>query len=258
MSSATGKITAQSVALSYGPRQVLIDLSLAVEAGTMTLLAGRNGAGKSTLLNVLVGIRKPDRGDVILDGSKIADYPDRERARKVTLIPQDSDSPFEFTGRELVMMGRYPHVRRFGGARPEDHAAVQRSLEMTDAASFADRSVHTLSGGEMRRISIARALATEADVLLADEPTSDLDLEHAVAVLALLHDLAGQGRTVLLASHDLNLTAPRCDRVALLHEGRISHSGEPESVLSEEVVAQVFGIKSQAPSGYFPRHYEAL
>ena len=252
------KITAQSVSLAYGPRQVLIDLSLTVEAGTMTLLAGRNGAGKSTLLNILVGIRKPDNGDVVLDGSKLEEYPDRERARKVTLIPQDSDSPFEFTGRELVMMGRYPHVQRFRGARPEDHAAVDRALEMTDAADFANRSVYTLSGGEMRRISIARALATEAEVLLADEPTSDLDLEHAVAVLSLLHGLARQGRTVLLASHDLNLTAPRCDRVALLHEGRITHSGEPEAVLSEEVVAQVFGVKSLAPTGYFPRQYEAL
>ncbi|MHC4514842.1 MAG: ABC transporter ATP-binding protein [Planctomycetota bacterium] len=252
------KVTAQSVSLSYGPRQVLIDLSLAIEAGTMTLLAGRNGAGKSTLLNVLVGIRKPDRGDVVLDGTRIADYPDRERARKVTLIPQDSDSPFEFTGRELVMMGRYPHVQRFRGARPEDHSAVQRALEMTDAASFADRSVYTLSGGEMRRISIARALATEAEVVLADEPTSDLDLEHAVAILSLLHGLAEQGRTVLLASHDLNLTAPRCERVALLHDGRITHQGDPESVLSEAVVAAVFGVKSAAPTGYFPRHYEAL
>ncbi len=251
-------IRAQSVSLSYGPRQVLIDLSLAIEAGTMTLLAGRNGAGKSTLLNVLVGIRTPDAGDVVLDGSKIADYPDRERARKVTLIPQDSDSPFEFTGRELVMMGRYPHVQRFRGPKREDHAAVERALEMTDAATFADRSVHTLSGGEMRRISIARALATEAEVLLADEPTSDLDLEHAVAVLSLLHGLAEKGHTVLLASHDLNLTAPRCDRVALLHEGRITHSGDPESVLSEDVVATVFGVKSTAPTGYFPRHYEAL
>ena len=252
------KIAAQSVSLAYGPRQVLIDLSLAVEVGTVTLLAGRNGAGKSTLLNVLVGIRKPDGGDVILDGSKLADYPDRERARKVTLIPQDSDSPFEFTGRELVMMGRYPHVQRFRGPQPEDHAAVDRALEMTDAPTFAARSVHTLSGGEMRRISIARALATEAEILLADEPTSDLDLEHAVAVLSLLHGLARQGRTVLLASHDLNLTAPRCDRIALLHEGRITHSGDPESVLLPDVVAQVFGVKSTAPSGYFPRQYEAL
>jgi cobalamin transport system ATP-binding protein len=251
-------IRAESISLAYGLRQVLNDLSLGVEAGTMTLLAGRNGAGKSTLLNILVGIREPDRGSVLLDGHDLTDYPDRERARKVTLIPQDSDSPFEFTGRELVMMGRYPHIQRFRGPTPDDHAAVERALDMTDAADFADRSVHTLSGGEMRRISIARALATEAAVLLADEPTSDLDLEHAVAVLSLLHGLAEKGQTVLLASHDLNLTAPRCDRVALLHEGKITHSGDPESVLSEQVVATVFGVKSTAPTGYFPRHYEAL
>lgn len=251
-------IRAQSVSLAYGPRQVLNELGITVEAGTMTLLAGRNGAGKSTLLKILVGIRKPDAGDVLLAGKNITDYPDRERARKVTLIPQDSDSPFEFTGRELVMMGRYPHIERFRGPKPEDHAAVERALDLTDATDFADRSVYTLSGGEMRRISIARALATEAEVLLADEPTSDLDLEHAVAVLTLLHGLAEKGRTVLLASHDLNLTAPRCDRVALLHGGTITHSGDPETVLSEDVVAQVFGVKSTAPAGYFPRHYEAL
>ena len=156
------------------------------------------------------------------------------------------------------MMGRYPYIHRFRGPTSEDHAAVARSLEMTDATDFADRSVLTLSGGEMRRISIARALATEADVLLADEPTSDLDLEHAVVVLSLLHKLAEDGHTVLLASHDLNLTAPRCDRVALLHDGQITHQGDPETVLSEETVAQVFGVRSTTPTGYFPRAYEAL
>ena len=146
-------IAAHSVSVAYGPRKVLDGLSLDIEAGTMTLLAGRNGAGKSTLLNVLIAIRQPGSGHVTLNGKAIGDYPNRERARKVTLIPQESDSPFEFTGRELVMMGRYPHVPRFRGPAPEDHAAVQRALELTDAADFADRSVLTLSGGEMRRIT---------------------------------------------------------------------------------------------------------
>ena len=156
----------------------------------------------------------------------------------------------------LVTMGRHPHMGRFSGPTEADYDAVERSLECVDASDFADRSVHTLSGGELRRISIARALATEAQVLLADEPTSNLDLEHALGILDLFADLVRGGRTVLLASHDLNLIAPRVHRVAILHEGRIHRQGPPEEALDEGTVEEVFRVRASAPRGYFPRHFE--
>ena len=127
-----------------------------------TLLAGCNGAGKTTLLMILASVARPDEGSVELDSVSLASLPHRERARTITLIPQDADCPFEFTGRELVAMGRHPHMGRFSGATETDRTAVDRALQQVDAGDFADRSVHTLSGGELRRISIARPSAAKA------------------------------------------------------------------------------------------------
>lgn len=251
-------ILARGLSFSYRAHPVLEGVDLELTGGSMTLLAGRNGAGKSTLLGLLAGIRRPAAGAIEIDGRALRDLAVAERARLVTLVPQDSDASFEYTGRELVMMGRHPHISRFGSPVATDLAAVQEALASTDALSFADRNVQTLSGGEMRRIHIARALATQAPVLLADEPTANLDLEHAVAVLNLLRGLADQGHTVLLSSHDLNFIAPRCDQVALLHERGIMQVGEAEEVLTKTALAEVFGVGSSAPSGYFPREFGTL
>jgi iron complex transport system ATP-binding protein len=252
------ELVASAVSFSYHDHRVLELIDLALSPGSMTLLAGRNGAGKSTLLSLFAGLRRPSAGVVRVDDRDIGALPVGERARLVTLIPQDSDASFEYTGEEVVMMGRHPHISRFGVPGLEDHAAVDDALAATDARRFATRSVRTLSGGELRRIHIARALATRASILLADEPTANLDLEHAVAVLRLLRELADAGHTVLLSSHDLNLLAPRCDRVALLHDARVHSEGPPESVLCEATVAEVFGVRSAAPTGYFPRDFAAL
>ena len=251
-------ILARGLCFAYSAHRVLESVDLELTDGSMTLLAGRNGAGKSTLLGLLAGIRRPAAGAVEIDGRSLGGLAVAERARLVTLIPQDSDTSFEFTGRELVMMGRHPHISRFGSPVARDVEAVQEALDSTDALGFADRNVQTLSGGEMRRIHIARALATQAPVLLADEPTANLDLEHAVAVLNLLRRLADQGHTVLLSSHDLNFIAPRCDQVALLHEGCIMQVGDAEDVLTQTALAEVFGVGSAAPSGYFPRDFGSL
>ena len=250
-------LAARAVNVVLGERTVLAGVELDLPAGEVTLLAGRNGAGKSTLLAVLAGIRRPQRGAVTLGGTDVRQLPHRARARAITLIPQQQDSPFEFTGRELVTMGRHPHVPRLRGPGPADRDAVERALQVADAQAFADRSVRTLSGGEMQRIAIARALATDAAILLADEPTANLDLEHALSILDLLRGLADAGRTVLIASHDLNLAAPRAHRVALLHEGRIACLGVPEAVLSVDNVQRVFGVASGPAHGFFPRAFES-
>ncbi|MEZ6036809.1 MAG: ABC transporter ATP-binding protein [Planctomycetota bacterium] len=248
-------LQANAVLRRLGDRVVLRDVSMRLEAGELVLLAGRNGAGKSTLLRCLIGAEGIDAGEVQLGERSLAAWPHRDRAREVAFVPQDTEMAFDFTGRELVTMGRHPHLGRSEPYGEHDRAAVQRALEAVDAVAFAERGVTTLSGGEQRRIAVARALATEAPLLLLDEPTNNLDLEHALQLVQLLRRLADAGRGVLVASHDLNLFGRHCDRVLLLHDGKVLVDSAPAQALSAEHVATVFGVRSQAASGYFPREF---
>ncbi len=248
-------LAAIDLRVRLGTRDVLAGATCTLRAGEFVLLAGRNGAGKSTLLRALLGAVAPDGGRVELDGKALAAWPARERARRVAFVPQAFETPFEFTGRELVAMGRHPHRGRHDVWTAADQAAIATALTAVDATAFDDRPVTTLSGGEQRRIAVARALATEAPLLLLDEPTNNLDLEHALQLVGLLERLARAGRAVLVASHDLNLFAPRCSRALLLHEQRVFADGPPEQALSPERVAAVFGVRSLAPRGHFPREF---
>lgn len=248
-------LVAHGLTFTRGSRQLLRGVDLALAPGEVVLLAGRNGAGKSTLLRLLLGAERPHGGTIALDGRPLAAWAPRERALRIAYVPQESDHPFEFTGRELVAMGRHPHLepRQAPGSRDRD--AIERALTAVGATDFADRSVATLSGGELRRIAIARALATEAQLLLLDEPTSNLDLEHALQLVTMLRDLRGCRCGVLLTAHDLNLVAPFCDRVALLHDGRLVVDAAPEQALAEARVAEVFGVRSGTADGFFPRNF---
>ncbi len=248
-------LCAADLVVRLGNRTVLDGTSFALRPGELVLLAGRNGAGKSTLLRVLLGAVAPGRGTVSLHDRALAAWPALARARELAFVPQDTEHAFEFTGRELVTMGRHPHRRRGSRRQPDDLAAVERALRAVDAMPFADRPVTTLSGGEQRRIAVARALATEAPLLLLDEPTNNLDLEHALQLVALLRQLATARRGVLVASHDLNLLAPHSDRVVLLHGGRLFVDAPPAAALSPENVATVFGVRSGASLGFFPREF---
>ena len=248
-------LVAHGLSIARGERAVLRGVDVSLRPGEIVLLAGRNGAGKSTLLRLLVGAERPAAGHVELHGRRLAQWPALARAREVGFVPQEAENPFEFTGRELVTMGRHPHRPRGSSLRADDLAAVDRALDAVDARAFADRPVTTLSGGEHRRIAVARALATETPLLLLDEPTSNLDLEHALQLVQLLLRLRAAGRGVLVASHDLNLLARHCDRTVLLHEGRIFADGPSEHVLDSANVATVFGVRAVAPSGFFPRDF---
>jgi iron complex transport system ATP-binding protein len=248
-------LVARGLQLRHGSRTVLAGVDAALRPGELVLLAGRNGAGKSTLLRVLLGVEPPAAGQVVLHDRAIGSWPAAARARALAFVPQDTETPFEFTGRELVAMGRHPHRRPGAGLAPDDLAAIDRALAAVDAERFADRSVTTLSGGEQRRIAVARALATEAPLLLLDEPTSNLDLEHALQLVGLLERLARAGRGILVASHDLNLLGARCDRAVLLHEGRVYADGPPKESLADANVAVVFGVSARPAQGFFPRDY---
>jgi iron complex transport system ATP-binding protein len=248
-------LVGEGLRLRRGERALLAGVDIELRGGEVVLLAGRNGAGKSTLLRLLLGAEPPDAGRVLLDGRPLAQWQSLARARRLAFVPQSSECPFEFTGRELVAMGRYPHRPGNAPLGPDDSAAVERALVAVDALPFAERPVTTLSGGEQRRIALARALATEALLLLLDEPTANLDLEHALQLVQLCRRAAADGRGVLIASHDVNLLARHCDRVVLLHGGRAVVSARPEEALSPARVLEVVGVLAVDPEGYFPREF---
>ncbi|MFC3476498.1 heme ABC transporter ATP-binding protein [Halobacterium litoreum] len=232
----------RDVDVKLGGEQILDAVSANVEDGRLVGVVGPNGAGKSTLLRAMNGVIDPEAGTVLVDGDAVDDLPSKATSRRVATVPQDTHVSFEFTVRETVEMGRHPHVPRFGS--DDDPEAVDRAMERAEVARFADRDVTSLSGGETQRVLLARALAQDAPVLLLDEPTASLDVNHQIRTLELVRDLAADAdRAVVAAIHDLDLAARYCDELVLVAEGRVLDSGPPESVLSPEAVREAFDAR---------------
>ena len=234
-------IDVDNVSVTLGDSEVLSEVSLSVADGEFLGLVGPNGAGKTTLIRTVNGLIDPDVGCVRVDGRAVDRCTAREVGRLVATVPQDTTVAFDFPVRDIVEMGRTPHHSRFGTPTESDREAIERALSRTDTAGFADRPVGELSGGERQRVVLARALAQETPVLLLDEPTASLDIGHQARVLDLVDELAAEGRTVVAAIHDLDLAARYCDRIALLHDGRLVASGTPAEVLTADRVGHVFG-----------------
>jgi len=232
-------VTVEDLVVGLGGNTVLDGLSLSVTSGSLVGLVGPNGAGKTTLLGTINATLAPDGGRVLVGNEDVHALSSRAVARRVATVPQDTSVPFSFPVRRVVEMGRHPHRPRFG-ADP-DPGAVDRAMERTGVADLADRSIDAVSGGERQRVMLARALAQDAPVLVLDEPTASLDVNHQVATLDLVAGLVGEGRTALAAIHDLNLAARYCDAVAVLADGRILAAGPPREVLTEDAVARAFG-----------------
>lgn len=222
-------------------RPALDGVSLEVPAGACTAVIGPNGSGKSTLLRILLGTLRADAGEARLDDRPVAEWTREAMARQVGVVPQGEEAVFPMTVREMVAMGRYPHLgpwRREGDA---DRRAVERAMRRCDVLAFAARPLSTLSGGERQRARVARALAQEPAALALDEPTAALDVAHEMAIFELLRDLGRAGTTVLLVTHNLNLAARYADRLVLLDRGRIAAQGAPAQVLMRETVERVYG-----------------
>lgn len=235
-------LVARGVWFAYHDRWVIEDLDLSLAEGEFVGLVGPNGSGKSTLLKVLSGLLPPDRGTVHLEGVAMRRLRRREVARRVAVVPQELAIPFGLCAREMVMLGRTPHVRPLRGARPVDRRVVEEKMALTGTLDLADRPYNELSGGEQQRVALAMALSQEARILLLDEPTVHLDINHQVEMLELLRRLNREHRqTVLLILHDLNLAALYVDRLLLLHGGRIVADGAPGEVLDEHRIREVFG-----------------
>jgi iron complex transport system ATP-binding protein len=241
-----GVLSAQGLGLRRASRWILQDFTIDLRPGMVLAVVGPNGSGKSSLLRCMAGLWPLTEGRIALEGRDLREISRPEVACAVTFVPQEAKLEFEFTVREIVSMGRYAHRGRFAGETSHDRNAVEEALVRADVAYLAERPVTHLSGGERQRVLIARSLATRSRILLLDEPTASLDVEHGLDILELCRSLANEGRTVAIATHDLNGACRIAERVALLDSGRLVGVGSPSTVLTSENLERAFHVRSEA------------
>jgi cobalamin transport system ATP-binding protein len=241
----TSILTGTGLTVVRGRRRILDAATLTVAPGTITAVLGPNGSGKSTLLRVLAGVWSPISGMVTLDGDDLTRMSRSEIARRLSFLPQETRCDFAFTVEEIVAMGRHPHRGRFARAGQRDRDAIDEALVRCDLTHLRTRTVDRLSGGERQRVAIARCLAAQPAVLLLDEPTTHLDLEHALSVLTLCRALAATGTGIALAMHDLATVARFATDTALLCDGRIVAAGSPAEVLTPAHCRHVFAVDTE-------------
>ncbi|HIG79077.1 MAG TPA: ABC transporter ATP-binding protein [Cycloclasticus sp.] len=230
-----------NISLKFSDTTVLDDVSIGFEKGNIIGLIGPNGAGKSTLLRVLAQLQKPDVGTIEIDGVNATKIASNNFAKKVTYLPQTGVCHWPLTVERLVALGRYPH-QDSQQLSELDMQAVEQAIVETDIEHLIGRSVNTLSGGERARVMLARALATQADILLADEPIVALDPRHQIDVMVLLKALAQKGKTVVVVLHELHLAMRYCDRLVLLDNGQKVSEGLAKGVLSADNLQTVYGV----------------
>ncbi len=232
----------ENVEVRYGGRAALSDVSLTIAAGAVTGIVGPNGAGKTTLLRAALGLQPLADGIIRILNKPLAAWSREALARAAAYLPQGGEAKWPMLAAEVVLLGRLPHRAAFAAPRAADFKAVDDALARCDAKNFANRRMDELSAGERARVLLARALATRAPILLADEPAAFLDPAHQIRLMELLREEARRGTAVAVTLHDLPLAARHCDEIAVLHEGRLAASGAPEEALSDEALARVFGI----------------
>ena len=237
------RLATRSLECRRGDRAVLQDVSLGFEAGTVTAIVGPNGSGKTTLLRLLAGLDPPAGGTVMLDGAPLANLGAGRRAQRIAFLPQSVQAYWPLIGRDLVTLGRLPHGADL--ARPlttTDAAAVESALQRVDGLMLATRPIDRLSQGERARLMLARALATEASVLLADEPVASLDPAYALDTMAVLRAEASRGVAVVVSLHDLGLAARFADRVVLLADGCVAADGPVGEALRPAIIEAAYGV----------------
>jgi len=232
------------ISAGYAGRTVLENIEVGIGAGEFVGLIGPNGSGKTTLLRVINGVLNARQGEVRLQGRNVRAMSRRDVARIVAHLVQDHAPTLPFPVREVVLMGRSPHLPRFGRETEHDVAVAQRAMDLAHVSHLADRPITRISGGERQRALLAMCLAQEPRLLLLDEPTTHLDVGHQLVMLDLIRSLNRQTRmTVVAVFHDLNLAAEYCDRLVLLDRGRVAAVGTPAEVLTAEMILNVYGAK---------------
>lgn len=237
-------LEAQKVSFAYNGCPVLRDVDLRVLPGQIVGVIGPNGAGKSTLIKILSRLLHPDEGRVFLGGQDLTQWGHTQLARHMAVVPQAAKLPETFTAWEVVLMGRTPYLGLLGNETATDMAIAQRAMEETNTWHLASRLIGQLSGGERQRVVVARALAQEPQVLLLDEPTLHLDINHQLEILSLVRRFVDeQGLAVLAVFHDLNLAAQFCHELVLLCQGQVFARGRPEEVITATNISSVYGAE---------------
>jgi iron complex transport system ATP-binding protein len=257
----------EALTVNYGSRAVLRGIDISVEKGEILAVVGPNGAGKTTLIRAISGIIPPNAGEIRVAGEDLTQLSPAQRARHIAVVPQARNLPGGYTVQQTVLMGRNPYLGWLGRIQPADRALVQQALTHTHTLYLSDRRVGELSGGEQQRVLLARALAQATPILLLDEPTAHLDLQHQSVLLNLVSASTRElGLAVLLAAHDLNMVALYADRVALLVDGCIRALGAPEEVLTRANIEAAYHISVRIirhpdygtplilPDGHQPAH----
>lgn len=235
-------IATQALSVELGGRRVLDEVTVTLERGALIGVIGPNGAGKSTLARAILGLLDPSAGRATIDGADVAGLGSAAIARSVAYLPQADTLHWPLSVARLVGLGRLPHLGPFSRIGAEDQAAIDGALRDTGTAHLAGRTATDLSGGERARVMLARALATGAPALIADEPLTALDPGHQLDVMGLLRDQARDGALILVVLHDLSIAARFCDRLLLLDGGRLVADGTADTVLTDEALARVYGI----------------
>ncbi len=235
-------ISVKNLSFSYNRKEALHDLNFNIAGGDFISILGPNGSGKSTLVNLISKVLKDYKGKIEIKGTDIRKLNSYDVAKMVAVVPQDNNPGFNFTVFEMIMMGRYPYVSRFGTEKKEDFDMVRAVMERTETYSFANRKYSELSGGEKQRVIIAQALAQNSPILLLDEPTSHLDINFQIEFMNLFLSLNKQGnRTVVGIFHDINLAIQSSRKIMLLKEGKIYNFGSTEEIINRENISSVFG-----------------
>jgi iron complex transport system ATP-binding protein len=235
-------LSLNKVLVRYGDRTVLSDIDLELSNGAAIALIGSNGAGKTTLIKAMNGSVPVTYGSVSLDGSPLSDMSRRDIAREIAVVAQENETRFPVTVLEFVLSGRFFHGRAFGWETASDIDLAEQALFDCDLAGFESRLMNELSGGERQRVVLARAIATNARILLLDEPTANLDLAHQAMMFRLVRKRCEQGASAVVITHDLNLAAEFADEIVMLKAGGIAAKGRPAEILTAENVRSVFAV----------------
>lgn len=239
------RLHTENLTVSYGTNTVLEGLSLALPAGKITALLGPNGCGKSTLLNCFSRLLTPTSGSVLLNDRPINDFSSRQLARRLALLPQHALTPEGITVRELVSYGRSPWLSLWGRLSVEDNARVKVAMRQTQTHHLAERRVTELSGGQRQRAFLAMVLAQDTPVVLLDEPTTYLDINHQVELMRLMGELRAEGKTVVTVLHDLNQASRYCDHLVVMAKGNVAAQGTPQKVMTRELLRSVFSVEAE-------------
>ena len=237
-------LEARDISINYGEQAVVRDVSFALETGKIIVLLGANGAGKTTLLKSLNGGLPAAKGEILLGGKPLENYSRREIAQKIAVIAQETETKFPVSVLEFVLAGRFSHGAAFGWETEKDLQVAVDCLKRCDLETYANRMMNQLSGGERQRVVLARALATQAEILLLDEPTANLDLAHQAMMFRLIDERCkGCNSSAIVITHDLNLASEFADEIILLKNGAILAKGAPERVLTRENLMGAFAVE---------------